>query len=125
MFGVDKGFKTKDVLHCVTLRIPITITAPFINTFFWACRIQSTSLAGKSIAVRELHYSADEVRDLYHSCGVPVGEDTYSGPSACEIGYPVPFHAFFIPPSVVRERAFSQDWVVARTMDPPHNGQEL
>ena len=30
--------------------------------------------------------------------GVPVREDTYPGPSACEVGWPVPFFAAFISP---------------------------
>ena len=30
--------------------------------------------------------------------GVPVREDTYPGPSACEVGWPVPFLAAFISP---------------------------
>ena len=30
--------------------------------------------------------------------GVPVREDTYAEPSACEVGWPVPFHAAFISP---------------------------
>ena len=29
---------------------------------------------------------------------VPAREDTYAGPSACEVGWPVPFLAAFIPP---------------------------
>ena len=32
--------------------------------------------------------------------GVPVREDTCPEPSACEVGWPVPFLAAFIPPSV-------------------------
>ena len=32
--------------------------------------------------------------------GVPVREDTYAEPSACEVGWPVPFLAAFISPSV-------------------------
>ena len=30
--------------------------------------------------------------------GVPVSEDTYPEPSACEVGWPVPFLAAFISP---------------------------
>ena len=30
--------------------------------------------------------------------GVPVREDTYAEPSACEVGWPVPFLAAFISP---------------------------
>ena len=30
--------------------------------------------------------------------GVPVREDTYSEPSACEVGWPVPFLAAYISP---------------------------
>ena len=30
--------------------------------------------------------------------GAPVREDTYPGPSACEVGWPVPFLAAFISP---------------------------
>ena len=30
--------------------------------------------------------------------GVPVREDTYAEPSACEVGWPVPFLAAFICP---------------------------
>ena len=30
--------------------------------------------------------------------GVPVREDTYAGPLACEVGWPVPFLAAFISP---------------------------
>ena len=30
--------------------------------------------------------------------GVPVREDTYPEPSACEVGWPVPFIAAFISP---------------------------
>ena len=30
--------------------------------------------------------------------GVPVREETYAGPSACEVGWPVPFLAAFISP---------------------------
>ena len=30
--------------------------------------------------------------------GVPVGEDTYSESSICEVGWPVPFLAAFISP---------------------------
>ena len=30
--------------------------------------------------------------------GVPVREDTYSEPSACEVGWPVPFLTAFISP---------------------------
>jgi len=49
--------------------------------------------------------------------GVPVREDTYPEPSACEVGWPVPFLAAFISPVfplgticcwVNSERAFSQ-----------------
>ena len=32
--------------------------------------------------------------------GVPVREDTYPEPSACEVGWPVPFLAAFISPTV-------------------------
>ena len=32
------------------------------------------------------------------SRGVPVREDTYPEPSACEVGWPVPFLAAFISP---------------------------
>jgi len=30
--------------------------------------------------------------------GVPGREETYPEPSACEVGWPVPFHAAFISP---------------------------
>ena len=48
--------------------------------------------------------------------GVPVRENTYAGPLACEVGWPVPFLAAFFPPVlppgaiccwVNSERAFS------------------
>ena len=48
--------------------------------------------------------------------GVPVREDTYPKPSACEEGWPVPFLAAFISPVLLptccwvnSERVFSQD----------------